>query len=225
VVAGVNVVSTRGAIAATKRVADSGADAALVVTPYYYKASMTQDGLWSFFTEVAAQSPIPILIYNVPQNTGVVIESATIAQLGSDPRIVGVKDSAGNFGAISETIRLAPKGFSVLAGNGGVLYPALAMGAAGAVLAVACVAPRACVELFKAVREGAHDRAKELQNRIAPVSSLVTAGLGVAGLKAAMGVAGFAGGHVRGPLVPLESPVVDRIRSALRASGLFSTIE
>jgi 4-hydroxy-2-oxoglutarate aldolase len=225
IIAGVNELSTRGAIAATREAADSGADAALVVTPYYYKSSMTQEVLIEFYSEVAAQSPVPILIYNVPQNTGVVIESATIARLATNPGIVGVKDSAGNFGAIAETIRLAPEGFSVLAGNGGVLYPALAMGAAGAVLAVACAAPRACVELFNAVRDGQHEKARELQNRIAPLSHTVTAGFGVAGLKAAMGVAGLEGGHVRAPLAPLASSALEKIRSTMRASGLFPTME
>src|SRR5262245_28304374 len=89
VIAGVNELSTRADLEATQRVADCGADAALVITPYFYKSSMTSESLFVFFSDVASQSPIPILLYNVPQNTGVVIESSTIAQLAKHENIIG----------------------------------------------------------------------------------------------------------------------------------------
>jgi 4-hydroxy-2-oxoglutarate aldolase len=225
VVAGVNELSTRAAISASKAAAECGADAVLVITPYYYKASMTQDALARHFNEVADNSPVPVIIYNVPQNTGLSIESATIAGLGAHQNIIGVKDSAGNMGAIAETIRLSPANFSVLAGNGGILYPALAMGAAGAVLAVACAAPRACVDLYEAVSAGDHLRARELQNRIAPLSHIVTAGLGVPGLKAAMELLGFRGGSPRAPLCALDQARAERVKAVVRGTGLFPDIE
>lgn len=225
IIAGVNELTTRSAIEATKHASDAGADAALVITPYFYKSSMNQDALSGYFTEVAERSPIPILMYNVPQNTGVVIDSSTLAKLGDHPKIIGVKDSAGNFGAIAETIRQAPEGFSVLVGNGGILYPALAMGAAGAVLAVACAAPRACVELYEAVKSGEHERARELQERISPVSHIVTGGLGVPGLKAALDMAGYEGGVVRAPLISAGTTDTEKVRTVMRASGLFSRME
>jgi 4-hydroxy-2-oxoglutarate aldolase len=221
VVAGVNELSTRAAVESSKRAADAGADAVLVITPYFYKGAMTQEALVRHFTEVADSSPVPLLIYNVPQNTGVVIDSVTLARLADHQNIIGVKDSAGNFGAISETIRLTPARFSVMCGNGGILYPALEMGAAGAVLAVACAAPRACVELFLAVKNGDHETARRMQNRLAPVSHAVTAGFGVAGLKAAMELAGYEGGAVRAPLLQLGGPDLDKLGSILRSSGLF----
>jgi 4-hydroxy-2-oxoglutarate aldolase len=186
---------------------------------------MTQEALARFFNEVADASPIPVLVYNVPQNTGVVIEPATIARLAANENIIGVKDSSGNMGAISETLRLVPAGFKVMVGNGGILYPSLLMGAAGAILAVACAAPRACVDLYEAVRGGDHTRARELQNRIAPLSHIVTAGLGVAGLKAAMEMAGFAGGMARAPLAPLSDSDRARVRAVARDTGLFPDFE
>lgn len=225
IVGGVNELSTRAAIEAACAAADCGADAVLVVTPYFYKSSMTQERLVRHFTEVADQSPLPVLIYNVPQNTGVVIESSTIASLGAHQNIVGVKDSAGNMGAISETIRLAPEGFSVMIGNGGIVYPSLAMGGTGAILGVACAAPRACVELYEAARAGDHARARELQNRIAPLSQIVTAGLGVPGLKAAMEILGLAGRLPRAPLNPVSSSDTERIKAVIRKTGLFPEIE
>jgi 4-hydroxy-2-oxoglutarate aldolase len=174
---------------------------------------------------VAENSPVPVLIYNFPQSTGVVIESQTIAALGAHPNIIGVKDSAGNMGAISETIRLAPEGFAVMTGNGGILYTSLMMGAAGAILGVACAAPRPCVELYEAARVGDHQRARELQNRISPLSQTVTAVLSVPGLKAAMDILGFAGGFPRAPLSPVSDSDRERIRTVIRNTGLFPEIE
>ncbi|HWP45212.1 MAG TPA: dihydrodipicolinate synthase family protein, partial [Blastocatellia bacterium] len=189
------------------------------------KSSMTQQALARHFEKVADHSPIPILIYNVPQNTGVTIEPQTIASLAAHPNIVGVKDSAGNFNAISETIRRVPGEFAVLAGNGGILYPSLLMGARGAILAVACAAPRACVELYEAVEAGNYERARELQNRIAPLSYIVTAGLGVAGLKAAMDMAGYTGGAPRAPLTELGASDIERLKTVMRETGLFPNLE
>lgn len=224
VVAGVNELSTRAAVEATREAAGEGADAALVITPYFYKSAMSQATLSAFFLAVADAAPLPILVYNVPQATGVVVAPATIAALAAHERIVGVKDSSGDQGALAETLRLAPDGFRVLVGNAGILYPSLLMGAAGAVLAVACVAPEAVVELFAAARSGDHARALELQRRLSPLARLVTAELGVAGLKAALDLAGFAGGRPRGPLRAVGVQERQRLAAALRESGLFADL-
>jgi 4-hydroxy-2-oxoglutarate aldolase len=225
IIAGVNEHATRAAIDATRRVAEAGADAALVITPYFYKSRMTADALTSHFTTVADHSPLPVFIYNVPQNTGVVIEPVTIAALAAHPNIIGVKDSSGNFAALAETIRRAPAGFKVMVGNGGILYPSLLMGATGAILAVACAAPRPCVELYNAVASGDHTKARDLQNRVAPLSHIVTAGLGVAALKAALESGGFAGGEPRAPLAPLSDADSARVRAVMRETGFFSEME
>ena len=225
IIAGVNEFSTRAAIDSARRVADAGADAALVITPYFYKSHMTSSALAGHFRAVADDSPIPVLVYNVPQNTGVVIDSATIAALGEHPNIWGVKDSSGNFGAIADTISRAPEGFKVLTGNGGILYPSLLMNAVGAILAVACAAPRACVDLYNAARSGDHAKARELQTRIAPLSHTVTAGLGVAALKAAMDLGGYVGGHTRAPLARLSDSDKERVKDVMRKTRLFPEIE
>lgn len=225
IVAGVNELSTRAAIEAARAAADCGADAVLVITPYFYKGPMTQERLFLHFSEVADHSPLPVLIYNVPQNTGVVIESATIAALGAHQNIIGAKDSAGNMGTISETIRLVPEGFAVMVGNGGIVYPSLTMGATGAILGVACAAPRACVELYEAAKAGDHACARELQSRIAPLSQIVTAGLSVPGLKAAMEIIGFAGCFPRAPLSPVSSSEKEKIKAVIRETGLFPEVE
>ncbi len=220
-VAGVNEQSTAAAIDAARQAADAGADAALVITPYFYKSAMTQDVLRGHFEAVAEASPVPVLVYNIPQNTGVTIAPSTLARLAEHPNLVGVKDSSGNQGALSETLRLAPEDFTVLVGSAGILYPALAMGAAGGILAVACIAPEACVELCQAVAAGDHARARELQNRLAPLASLVTVGLGIPGLKAAADLAGLVGGPPRSPLMPVDADGRERLISEMRGSGFF----
>ena len=223
-VAGVNEQATSAAIEAACQAADAGADAILAVTPYFYKSAMTQDVLRGFFEAVADASPLPVLVYNIPQNTGVVIAPGTLAGLARHPNLIGVKDSSGNFAALGDTLRLAPADFTVLVGSAGILYPALAMGAAGAILAVACIAPGPCVELHRAALSGDHDRARDLQQRLAPLAHLVTAGLGVAGLKAAADLAGFAGGPPRAPLKPVEGAERERVRTVMVESGFFDRL-
>ncbi len=223
-VAGVNEQSTAAAIEAARRAADAGADAALVITPYFYKSAMTQDILRAFFEAVADASPLPVLAYNIPQNTGVTIAPRTLAELAAHPNFIGVKDSSGNLPALCDTLRLAPAGLAVNVGSAGILYPALAMGAAGAILAVACVAPEPCVELYQAVAKGDHGRARELQERLAPLAHLVTADLGVSGLKAAADLAGFAGGPPRAPLAPVDAAARERIRAVMAATGFFERL-
>ncbi len=225
IIGGVNELSTAAAIEATRAANGAGAEAALVITPYFYKSSMTPAALTRFYNEVADQSPIPVLIYNVPQNTGVVIDSAAIASLAAHHNIIGVKDSSGNMAAISETIRRTPSTFAVMTGNGGILYPSLVMGARGAVLAVACAAPRACVELYEAVKADDHPRARELQTRLASLSDTVTARFGVAGLKAAMEMTGFVGGEPRTPLSRVSEADRDKIKAVMRETGLFPNLE
>lgn len=224
-VAGINQQSTRAAIAAIVRTADAGADAALVLTPYFYKGSMTQDVLRAFFLDVAEASPLPFVLYNIPQNTGVTLSSQTISELAAHPRIIGLKDSAGNLGALGETLRLVGEDFTVLVGNAGIFYPALMMGAHGAVLAVACLAPEVCVDILHATGNGEHERARELQQRLAPLGHLVTAGLGVAGLKASLDLAGWAGGQPRRPLLGISEGERLGLREAMRKSGFFPRLE
>ncbi len=225
IIAGINEFSPRAALAAIGAAADGGADVALVVTPYFYKGAMTQTVLANYFQVVADASLLPLMIYNVPQNTGVVIDPKTVAALAAHENIIGLKDSSGNMGAMVETLRVVPGDFAVFVGNGGILYPSLAMGAAGAVLAVANLAPDVCVDIFDAVGTGNQEGAKELQKRLAPVSQIVTAGLGVAGLKAALNLIGYRGGLPCPPLMSLSESDLDKVKSTLRESGLFPEVE
>lgn len=220
VLAGVNALSTRAAIEQVARAADAGADAALVVTPYFYQGAMSQDVLRAFYTDLADVSPIPLLIYNIPQNTGLRVQPATLAALAGHQRIAGTKDSSGDFGVLAETLRLVPAGFRVFVGNAALLHPALTAGASGAIVAAACAVPEACVALARSVIDGDVQRARALQCKLAPLGRLLTAELGIAGLKAALEIAGLTGGLPRLPLQPLPPGARAQVAAALEASGL-----
>lgn len=178
----------------------SGADAVLVITPHYYRAAITQDVLLDYYNSVADASPVPVLLYSMPALTGIKLEPQTIARLSEHPNIIGVKDSSNDVAGFAETVKLCPRDFAVLTGNGTVLLDALRAGATGAILAVACVVPEMCLEILNAFRSGNEDRASFLQSRLTPLATAVTTKYGIGGLKAALNLAGYKGGAVRAPL-------------------------
>lgn len=215
---GTGLESTRATIALTRRVADLGADAALVLTPHYYKSQMTPAALRAHFEAVADASPIPVLVYSVPAFTGLTFPVGLAAELAQHPRIRGMKESSGDVGLLGRIVASVPSGYSVICGNAPVIYPALCVGAVAGILAVACCAPRPVAALYQAFVAGDHARARRLQEAIAPLAVAVTATHGVAGLKAAMDLAGFHGGPVRAPLLPLADAARESLRSLLQAA-------
>jgi 4-hydroxy-2-oxoglutarate aldolase len=156
--------------------------------------------LYDHFVSVAESSKIGILLYNVPQFTGVNLEPEWVAKLSQHPNIIGIKDSSGNIGQLGEIIYLSKKGFAVFTGSAPVLFPALCVGAVGGVLAVANAIPEICVQIYNLFKEGKMDEARTLQNRMTPLAKAVTAQYGIGGLKIAMDVAGYFGGDPRSPL-------------------------
>ncbi|HVS83388.1 MAG TPA: dihydrodipicolinate synthase family protein [Pyrinomonadaceae bacterium] len=192
--------STRGTIREIEVAARAGAEAGLVITPHYYRAAISQDTLASHYTMVADASSIPIILYSMPDLTGVKIEPETAARLSAHKNIVGIKDSSADVTRLAETVRLVPDDFAVMIGNGTVFCEALQAGAGGGILAVGCVAPQLCVAIYDAVQEGDIDRASVLQAALTPLARAVTKTYGIGGLKAALEMVGFIGGAVRAPL-------------------------
>jgi 4-hydroxy-2-oxoglutarate aldolase len=199
-IAGAGQQSVRHSIVEVERAARAGADAVLVITPHFYRAPRAQGALVEYYTAVADAAPVPVILYSMPELTGVTIAPETIAQLAEHENICGVKDSYGDILNFAETIRLAPAGFAVLTGNGPLLYAALAAGATGAILAAACVTPELAVAISRAVAAGEHTRALALQRAFTPLARAVTARYGIGGLKHALDLAAYAGGRVRAPL-------------------------
>ena len=214
-IVGAGTESRRGTIAEIKRAASAGADAVLVITPHFYRSAITQQALVDHYRAVADASPVPVLLYSMPALTGIKIEPETAAQLSEHPNIIGIKDSAADVTKLRETIKLVRKDFSVLTGNGTVLCEALRAGACGGILAVGCVAPGICIEIFRAVESGDIARAASLQSKLTPLAAAVTTRFGIGGLKAGLEIRGFAGGTVRLPLRAPETEALEEIRSCL----------
>jgi 4-hydroxy-2-oxoglutarate aldolase len=216
-IAGTGVESTAETIERTKRAAAIGYQWALVKTPHYYKPSYKADVLIEHYRRVADASPIPVLLYSVPQFTGVTLEAKEVAVLAEHPNIVGIKESSGNVLRVSEMIATTPDAFSVLTGSAPTLLPALTVGARGAILALASALPEQCVLLYDLVRGGDSERARRLQQTLLQTSSLIVSEGGIAGVKFAMDQRGYCGGLPRRPLLPLTEALKARIVTVLAA--------
>ena len=222
--AGTGRESTAATIAATERAARLGVDAVLVRTPSFYKGQMTTDAFVKHYTQVADRSPVPVLLYNVTMYTGVNLLPEAIGILSKHPNIVGIKETNSEMVQFGDYLARAADGFTVLAGSGATYFSALMLGAHGAILAVAGVAPDLCVQIFTAVRDGRIEEARKMNRRLAPLSKLVGATYGVPGLKAALTLLGFDGGLPRPPLQPVGQQAIDVIREQLSELGLLSAI-
>jgi len=211
--------STRGTINEVRRVAATvPVDAFLVITPYFYRPSITQKALREHYERIADESPAPLILYSMPALTGITIESETAARLSEHENIIGIKDSSANVAGLRETIKFVQKDFVVLTGNGTVLSEALSVGAWGGILAVGCVAPALCIAIFRAVNAGETELAIKLQSRLTPLAQAVTTRFGIGGLKAALEMIGYAGGTVRAPLRVPDEEACEEIRRCLEAA-------
>lgn len=215
-IAGAGQQSTRATISEIEIAARAGAEAVLVITPHYYRSAITQDALVNHYTALADSSPIPTILYSMPDLTGITIEPETAARLSVHPNIVGLKDSAGVIAKLKETVRLVPADFAVMIGNGTVLCEALQAGACGGILAVGCVVPQLCLEIYRAVNTGDINRAQSLQKDLTPIARAVTRTYGIGGLKQAMEMVGFVGGAVRHPLQRPDESGASEIECLIR---------
>jgi 4-hydroxy-2-oxoglutarate aldolase len=200
-IAGSGAESVRETVDLTNRAADMGYAAALVRTPSYYKNLMmcahTQE---LYFRAVADQSRIPILIYNIPQFSGIEISAAAVAALSHHPNIVGIKESSGNVDKVAAMARDSKQGFQILVGAASKLVASFAAGSVGAIVAFACVAPYATISIWEAHRTREIDAARDWQQRITHAAELTTTKYGIPGLKHAMDLTGYYGGPPRLPL-------------------------
>ena len=207
--------STRNTISEIERAAEAGAEAVLVITPHYYKSAITQDALVNHYRAVADASPVPVILYSMPDLTGIKIEPETAARLSEHQNIIGMKDSSNDVARFRETAQMVKSDFAMTIGNGTVFNEALEAGGRGGILAVGCCAPKICLEIYRAVQAGEVDRAAGLQEKLTPLARAVTKTYGIGGLKAAMEIAGYVGGDVRAPLrLPSEEAIAE-IRTLL----------
>ncbi|MGD8698536.1 MAG: dihydrodipicolinate synthase family protein [Gemmatimonadales bacterium] len=203
VIAGAGAESTRATIRAARAASEAGADAVLVRSPAYYRGRMDAETVRLHFEAVADASPIPLILYNVPQFVPVEITPGLFGELGTHPNVAGIKDSTGDLKVLGALLDAAPQDCQVLVGSGSNLYAALEMGAAGGIVAVGCLAPRQAVDVYELFRAGELGPSGGVQGRIAPVHTKIVRDLGVPGVKYALDLAGYVGGDPRSPLRPL----------------------
>ncbi|MDD3514725.1 MAG: dihydrodipicolinate synthase family protein [Synergistaceae bacterium] len=220
VIAGTGCESFRETLQLTKECAAVGADVALVVTPNYYKKDMNEAALGNFYTMLADASPIPVMIYNMPGNSGVNVPSSLTLKLAAHPNITGIKDSGGNIVQISEVLAKAPEGFSVFAGSGSYLLATLLLGGVGGTLAVANVVPDYCAEIQENFEKGDIEKARKMQLALLPLNAAVTSRFGIGGMKAAMDMVGFKGGLPRLPILPAGEETKKEIARILKELGI-----
>ncbi|MCS7026049.1 MAG: dihydrodipicolinate synthase family protein [Bryobacteraceae bacterium] len=216
-IAGTGAESVRETVWLANQAAEIGYQVAMVRTPHYYKNLLQRDeAQLIYFRTVADQSKIPIVIYNWPQTTGIDISPEAVAALSEHPNILGIKESSGNLEKVMRMIRETKPGFQILVGSAPTLWPSLAVGAAGAILAFANAAPYACITIWEAHRTREVEAAKDWQGRILQAARLVTTKYGVPGLKYAMDLNGYYGGPPRLPLTVIGPTAKQEIEEAFR---------
>ena len=219
VIAGAGSNSTREGIGLIRHAAEVGADAALVVTPYYNKP--TQAGLIAHYTALAEASDLPIIIYNIPGRSVVDMTPETMGELARLPTIVGVKDATGKLERVSQQRITCGPDFVQLSGEDGTALGFNAHGGVGCISVTANVAPRLCAEFQNATLAGDYAKALEYQDRLMPLHIAIFVEPGLVGAKYAMSRLGLCDERVRLPLVPLTDPARRLIDAALDHAGLI----
>ena len=196
-----------------------GADAALVVVPYYVRPS--QEGLYRYFRSIADEVDIPIVIYNIPGRTAVNMEPATIARLARDCRnIIGVKEANKDFEHVTRVLHLCGRTFLVYSGIELLCFPMLAVGGAGHVSATGNVLPREVAQLYDLAASGRWDAARELHYHLLPMNEALFLETNPVPVKTVLGLMGKIDPEVRLPLAPMSPENLDRLRQVTAAYGL-----
>jgi 4-hydroxy-2-oxoglutarate aldolase len=219
IMAGAGYESTRQTIEFSKKVASMGADFVSLVTPSYFKKSLTDEVLIGYYRDVAEAVQVPVLIYNAPGFTGVTVSPKVVEVLSQHPNIAGMKDTSP--GNIASYLDVSAEKFSVLAGTINFLFIGLTLGAKGGVVSLANAFPEPCCELYTRYVKGDVEGARRLHSTLFRLNQSVSGAGGVAAVKGAMDIAGYHGGPPRRPLAPLTDAQKQKIRGAVAAAGLI----
>ena len=203
----------------TELAASAGADAALIVTPFYF--SHSQEDMVIYYKKLAELISIPVYLYSVPKFTHVSLEPDTIAELSDDENIKGMKDSSGNSDLFQQEVEVTKeKEFDMLVGAGGIYAQALEMGATGGVLALANIAPEKCSEIYQLYKKGDSENAKILNDELVELNQGVTGTYGISGLKAAMEMRGAPAGFSRSPHRGVGGAEKEGLKNLLDGAGV-----
>ena len=219
VMAGGGYESTRETMAFSKKVAELGADIVSLVTPSYFKKSLSDDALIGYYTDVAEALTIPVFAYNAPGFTGLTLSPKVIAAISRHSNIGGMKDTSPD--GIARYLEVCGDNFDVLSGTISTLFIGLALGASGGVVSLANAYPQACCELYEKWKNGDLDGARGLHHKLFVLNQSVSGKFGVAGVKYASEVAGYYGGPPRLPLLPLKDEEKKSIKDAIARAGLL----
>lgn len=219
VIAGTGSNNTTEAIEYTKHARDSGADAALLITPYYNKP--TQEGIYQHYRKIAETVDIPMILYTVPGRTMVNIEPQTTERLSKIQNIIGIKDASGSLDQVTREIQLCGKDFTVLSGDDSMNFPIISLGGKGAISVVSNIVPELMRESIWAALDGNLKKARELHYTLYPLFKVMFIETNPAPLKAAMQMMGLAAGEPRLPLVPVSSESREKIRKVLAEMGFI----
>jgi len=221
-IAGTGTNSTLHTIRQSKRAAELGADAAIVITPHYFTKGFSQaPAQIRHYLAVAEASPIPVMIYNFPVNTGINLEAETVAKIAQHPNVCGIKDSSGNIPQCAQIIDQTPKTFHVLVGAASALLPSLAIGSSGGIVALGLISAREFCEVYALARAGRWDEARAIAARMMAADRGIAGRYGIGGLKAALDLQGFYGGPCRQPLGTPDGDAIADITEVLATAGLL----
>ena len=220
VIAGVGTNATWKAVESAREAESLGADALLVLAPYYNKP--TQEGIYQHFRAVARESRLPIVVYNIPGRTGVNILPKTVARMAKDlPTVVAVKEAAGSLDQVSEILTLTKPGFTVLSGDDSLTVPMMSVGAKGVVSVVANVAPKQTQALCAAALKGDYKRAASLHLKLFPLIKSLFVETNPIPVKAALAMMGVCRPEPRLPLTPLSAENRPALKKALKEFNLI----
>ncbi len=217
-ISGAGAESTRTTLKYAANAKRAGADAVLVVAPHYFGSAMTEAALHAHYSRVADESPLPVILYNIPKYMHFRLSNGLVREMAGHENVIGIKDSSGDRESLDGYLAAQDERFTVLTGNGPFWKTALQMGARGGILAVALFLPELAFAVLAAVQKGESAHAEELQERLTPSAKTVVGELGVAGVKAALDAVGLRGGSPRLPLLPLSGDDVNRVRQLLRGA-------
>jgi len=220
VIAGAGSNSTREALRLTRHAKEAGADAALLITPYYNKP--TQEGLYRHFAHVAERVDIPIVLYNVPGRTGVNLLPETVARLAEFPNIVAIKEATGDLRQASRIIELCGERMNVISGDDFTVLPLLSVGGKGVISVVSNIAPALMAQLVDAYFAGDHRAALEAHYKLFPLSEAMFIETNPIPVKTALGLMGKIAPEFRLPMCPMAEKHQERLAAALRAAGIIA---
>ncbi len=219
VIAGTGSNSTEEAVRLTREAEKSGADGALLISPYYNRP--TQEGIYQHYKKVAASVGIPLIVYNIPGRTGSKIEPETLARLSEIKNIAGVKEATGSVDQAIDVIRLAKPGFAVLSGEDSLTFSLMALGGKGVISTVANIVPKEMAELAQACLKGDWEKGKKVQLKLVPLIRAVFIETNPIPIKTALSLMGKCRGDLRLPLTPMSEGNLKKLKTAMTEFGLL----